>query len=282
MTRETDRAADPVTDLTWWGRVFARGTTGGNHTVVVPLGRPVANPAAAAAALGVPDTAFITSFGPGRVVLRTFSPVEEIGQCLQTSLAVLTALDVPDRTPWHVRHERGEQLVVHREGPVTWARQEDAGPPELEEAEWPDFVRVDPALASRPVIIRQARSRIHLRCADAGQLAEATVHARDVVDLCARTRTNGLVLSAPVGTDEWRVRVFTTSLSGAEDSATGGAVQGVGVLAALDGTRGDIRVCQGPRDPARQGHLLLRVEDDGTVLLGGEVMTLLYGRPVLP
>ncbi|MEW1690529.1 PhzF family phenazine biosynthesis protein [Streptomyces sp. NPDC091265] len=281
MTPGADRTADPVTGMTWWGRVFARGTVGGNHTVVVPPGRPVADLAAAAARMGVPDTAFITSYRPDSVTLRTFSPVEEIGQCLQTSLAVLTALDVPDRTPWYVQHEHGEQLVVHREGAVTWARSGGTGLPELEEAGWPDFVGVDPAVASTPVIIRQARSRVHLRCADAGQLAAAVVRARDVMALCARTGTNGLVLSAPVGPGEWRVRVFTTSLSGAEDSATGGAVQGVGVLAALDGTHGDIRVCQGPQDPARQGHLLLRIQD-GAVLLGGEVMTLLYGKPVLP
>ena len=266
----------------WWGRVFARGTTGGNHTVVVLPGEPVGDPAALATALDVPDTAFVTSLAPGSVVLRTFSPVEELAQCLQTSLAVLTALDVPDRTPWHVRHERGEPLTVHREGPVTWAHQATTDPPVLEEAPWPGFVGADPAASTPPVIIRQARSRLHLSCADAGQLAAADIRAGDVLDLCARTRTSGLVLSAPDGPDSLRVRVFTTSLAGAEDSATGGAVLGVGTLAALAGRRGDLRVCQGPQDPARQGQLRLRVEADGSVLLGGEVTTLMTGRLATP
>ncbi|MBH1934149.1 PhzF family phenazine biosynthesis protein [Streptomyces sp. AV19] len=277
-----DRSAGTAHGATWRGRVFGRGATGGNHTVVVPPGQPVTDPAAAAALLGVPDTAFVTAAADGDVVLRTFSPVEELAQCLQTSLAVLTALDAPDRAPWRVRHERGEQLVVHREGPVTWARHEDAGALELEEAGWPDFVRADPADSAPPVITRQSRSRLHLRCADAAQLMAATVEAEAVLELCARTRTSGLVLSAPDSAGEWRVRVFTTSLSGAEDNATGGAVLGLGALAALDGFRGDVRVCQGPRDPARQGHLLLRVQDDGAVLLGGEVTPLLSGRLMLP
>ncbi|MGW7576319.1 PhzF family phenazine biosynthesis protein [Streptomyces sp. NPDC054765] len=282
MIPGTDQSAGPLNGETWWGRVFARGTTGGNHTVVVPPGLPVADLATSAEVLGVPDTAFITSVDSGSVVLRTFSPAEELGQCLQTSLAVLTALDVPDRTPWCVRHERGEQLVVHREGPISWARHVDTGPPELEKTDWPHFVHADPAYSAEPVIIRQSRSRIQLRCADAGQLTAIRIDAEDVLELCARTRTNGLVLSAPDGTDEWRVRVFTTSLSGAEDSATGGAVLGVGALAALDGIRGDIRVRQGPQDPTRQGHLLLRIMDDGAVLLGGEVTSLLSGRLMLP
>ncbi|KOT90818.1 hypothetical protein ADK86_25095 [Streptomyces sp. NRRL F-5755] len=281
MTRTPNEHDTPTRGGAWWGRVFARGVTGGNHTAVVLPGTPVADPATAAAALGVPDTAFVTALDAGSVVLRTFSPVEELAQCLQTSLAVLTALDVPDRVPWRVRHERGEQLVVHREGQVSWARHEQGEPPELQECDWPGFVAVEPAARAQAVVLRQARSRIHLRCADAGRLEAARIRADDVLELCARTRTNGLVLSAPDGPGEWRVRVFTTSLSGAEDSATGGAVLGAGTLAALDGVRGDIRVRQGPRDPARQGHLLLRIEDDGQVLLGGAVTSLLSGRLML-
>jgi predicted PhzF superfamily epimerase YddE/YHI9 len=278
MTMPAGGHGTPAPGGAWWGRVFSRGVSGGNHTVVVLPGTPVADPAATAAALGVPDTAFVTALDSGSVVLRTFSPVEELAQCLQTSLAVLTALDVPDRVPWRVRHEGGEQLVVHREGPVSWARHEVAGPPGLEETEWPGFAGVKPVATARAVILRQARSRIHLRCADAGRLAAARIRAEDVLQLCSRTRTGGLVLSAPEGPGEWRVRVFTTSLAGAEDSATGGAVLGVGTLEALDGLRGDVQVRQGPPEAARQGHLRLRVGDDGHVLLGGTVMSLLHGK----
>ncbi|MGW1597184.1 PhzF family phenazine biosynthesis protein [Streptomyces sp. NPDC002343] len=282
MTGPASAHDTPAPGGAWWGRVFTDGVRGGNHTAVVLPGTPVADPGTTAAALGVPDTAFVTAVEPGSVVLRTFSPVEELAQCLQTSLAVLTALDVPDRVPWRVRHEKGEQLLVHREGPVSWARHEQAGPPRLEETDWPRCAGRRPAGAAPAVILRQARSRVHLRCADAGQVEAADIRAGDVTELCARTRTNGLVLSAPDGPGAWRVRVFTTSLAGAEDSATGGAVLGVGTLAALDGTRGDIRVRQGPPDPDRQGHLRLRVEDDGHVLLGGTVVPLLTGRLTHP
>ena len=106
----------------WWGRVFADGPTGGNHTVVVTDPSGIRDRGALAARLDVPDTAFVSST-EGEIVLRTFSPVEELAQCLQTSLAVLTALGVPLGEPRLVRHQHGEPLVVVREAEVTWARE---------------------------------------------------------------------------------------------------------------------------------------------------------------
>ncbi|GAA2229368.1 hypothetical protein GCM10010430_06610 [Kitasatospora cystarginea] len=261
----------------WWGRVFAQGSPGGNHTVIVLPGVQVVDRAAVAARFAVPDTGFVTGVHGNEITLRTFSPVEELAQCLQTSLAALTALGVPEGERRLVRHERGEQLELYREGAVTWARETAPGSLALEHTDWPNFVMAEPAPGSGPVILRQARSRVHLRCADAKQLDGLDIRAADVLELCARTGTNGLVLSAPAD-DGLRVRVFTTSLSGREDSATGGAVLGVGRLTALDGVRGDLAVVQGPAREEQQGRLHLRLTGRGEVLLGGTVESLMTGR----
>ncbi len=280
----TPASAAPGAARLWWCRVFVSGTRGGNHTAVVLPGTTGTDPAALAAlatALDVPDTGFVLEATAERAVLRTFSPVEELAHCVQTSLAAVVALGVAEGTTHRVRHLAGEELTVHREGPVVWARPGTARP-RLEESAWPDLVRADPDPDRPPVVLRQARSRLHLGCADAGQLASLDIAARDVLALCEATGTNGLVLSAPGGGDARRVRVFTTSLAGSEDSATGGAVLGLGQIEAHHGVRGDLTVLQGPADPARQGHLRLRLAGADDVLLGGEVLPLARGTLELP
>jgi len=264
----------------WLGRVFADGNRGGNHTVVVADGGTVAGPAAEAARLGVPDTAYVISRDSEEIVLRTFSPVEELAQCLQTSLAVLTALDVPVGAPQRVRHAGAQPLVVVREPDLTWAHETSPAAPDLEAVAKPSCLPVDLVPGTAPVVLRQARSRLHLRCADVDQLERLELASSDVLDLCAQFQIAGVVLWASSSSEE-RVRVFTSSLSGAEDSATGGAVLGVGILALDAGTRGDLSVRQGPPDPDRQGLLWLRLRDDGCVLLGGAVQSLMSGELLL-
>ncbi|WP_166379046.1 PhzF family phenazine biosynthesis protein [Catellatospora methionotrophica] len=264
----------------WWGRVFADGLLGGNHTVVILGPTAGLDHAVIAARLAVPDTAYVTSTGSGEIVLRTFSPVEELAQCLQTSLAALSALGVADGQRRLVRHGGGEPMEVHREGTLTWARELSGGPDPVPTS-WPGFVRAEPAPGTQPLLLRQARSRIHLRCADSAQLESLDIAPEQVLTLCARTGANGLVLESTADDGSQRVRVFTTSLSGREDNATGGAVLGVGRIAAAEGRRGDIAVCQGPPDRHRQSKLHLRITDSGDVLLGGTVESLLTGRLAL-
>ncbi len=265
----------------WWGRVFGTAEgRGGNHTAVLPPGpasAPDADRAAIAAALDVPDTGFVLDDAFGTVLMRTFSPVEELAQCLQTSLAAVVALDLPEGVAHRVRHAEGEELRVYRQGPVCWARQDAGARPRLEPTPWPAFVAADPAPDREPVIIRQARSRVHLGCADADRLDVLEIGAAEVLALCAATGTNGLVLSAPLRPGVLRVRVFTTSLAGAEDAATGGAVQGVGRIEAEHGVRGDLLAIQGPGAPERRSHLHLRLAGPDAVELGGRVLSLARG-----
>ena len=269
----------------WWGRVFTAEGRGGNHTAVLPpgpAGEPHADRAAIAAALNVPDTGFVLDDASGRTLMRTFSPVEELAQCAQTSLAAVVALDLPEGVAHPVRHVEGEELHVYREGQVCWARRETDARARLQETRWPEFVHADPDPHRPPVIVRQARSRMHLGCADAGQLEALQIDPADVLALCAASGTNGLVLAAPLTAGVLRVRVYTTSLAGTEDCATGGAVLDVGRLEAQHGVRGDLLAIQGPDAPQQRSHLHLRIAGPHAVELGGRVLTLARGTLELP
>ena len=269
---------DSVQRTGWWGRVFADGPSGGNYTVVVLSGAPGSGLQDIARWLAVPDTGFVTARDDRAVRLRTFSPVEEVSQCIQVSLATLTALDVPDKSSWSVKHEHGEELLVTRDGPVTWAEYAADADLTVELAPWPSFVQAasDPGFGQ--VIVRQSRGRIYLPCRSLAELEALELDPREVVEFCASVGCFGIVAFTQAGERAWRVRVFTTSLAGKEDSATGGAVLGVGGLLARRGVTGPLRVTQGPGDHDRQGTLLLRIFSQRRFQLGGEVVTLQRGR----
>ncbi|MGH3406263.1 MAG: PhzF family phenazine biosynthesis protein [Streptosporangiaceae bacterium] len=269
---------DSVQRTGWWGRVFGDGPSGGNHTVVVLSGAPNSGLQDIARWLAVPDTGFVTARDDQSVSLRTFSPVEEVSQCIQVSLAALTALGAPDKSSWSVRHEHGEKLLVTRDDPVTWAEFAAGADLAVEPAAWPSFVQACPDPGFGQVIVRQSRSRIYLPCRNLAELEALELDPRDVVEFCASSDCFGVVAFTQTGRQTWRARVFTTSLAGKEDSATGGAVLGVGGLLARRGVTGTLRVTQGPGDPDRQGTLLLRIFSQGHFQLGGEVVTLQRGQ----
>lgn len=259
----------------WWGRVFVRGVSGGNHTAVVGPGA-VPDPAGTARRLGVPDTAVVGAVDGDLIRLRTFSPVEELAQCLQASLAVVVALGLPAGRSYDVRHPRGEPLRVEREDSVVWACEQSPVPHGddvgIELPSW-----LSDQLASAPAVrTGQGRPRLLVRCSD-DDVASAVVERSAVRALCAREGVNGLVLFAHQE-QTVRVRVFTTSLNGAEDRATGGAVLAVGAALRREGVQGELAVRQGGPDAEDQGHLRLRIDQE--VVLGGEVLTLARGRLV--
>lgn len=102
--------AGPAATPLWWGRVFVDGVKGGNHTAILAPGS-VPDPAVSARRLGVPDTGIIDASDKEGVSLRTYSPVEELAQCIQTSLAAIVALDLPSGRSYNVRHPTSESLV---------------------------------------------------------------------------------------------------------------------------------------------------------------------------
>ncbi|AKC38481.1 Predicted epimerase, PhzC/PhzF homolog [Mycolicibacterium phlei] len=260
----------------WWGRVFVDGVVGGNHTVVLNPGA-VTDPAVAAQRLGVPDTAVVVSSDERGVLLRTFSPVEELGQCVQTSLASIVALDLPSGRSHDVRHLTTEPLQVEREGDLVWAHSGSTDADSHEEASTTPRWLVEQIGHADAVRVGGTRPRLLVRCDDINALSGAVVPAVAVRNLCTESRLNGLVIFG-VHEAGVRVRVFTTSLAGAEDTATGGAVMSVASLLRREGVRAEIAVRQGGTDLTQHGHLRLRIDD--RIALGGAVLTLARGRAV--
>lgn len=259
----------------WWGRVFGNGEIGGNHTVIITDADNDVDEFALARRLRVPDTGFARLIGPRSIELATYSPIEELAQCIQTSLAAVVALDAAEGEQWRVRHRLSDPLTLVRYDNVVWAEHWIDADCQIERIEMPGFL--NNASLSGSMILRQLRSRVYVECEDSNYLETMTVNASEVLGLCRSYGVNGLVLSARQG-DVLRVRVFTSSLGGSEDAATGGAVLGLGQILAIRGTYGEVSVVQGPRNPESQGHFRLRVDGPTQIHLGGQVSSLLAGR----
>lgn len=258
-----------MTSKIWVGRVFPSGDQGGNHTGVVF--DKCSDPASLAATLGFPDTAFVQEHTAKTVEVRTFSPHEELALCLQTSLAVPIALGAADGETWQVRHPASTlEVRIEREPDdwLCWAVDTDtAGTPEPVD-DLPDWLR--PAEVRR---LRQGRSRLYVRLPDI--TAIPAFGSDDVLEICRAHACTAIVFFTEASETTVRTRVFTTSLGGREDAATGGAAAGVGVLLAAAHRTGRINVVQGPEEPAKQGHLYLLLDRERQI--GGKVRPLLTG-----
>jgi predicted PhzF superfamily epimerase YddE/YHI9 len=254
-----------MTGRLWTGRVFARDGSGGNQTGVVL--DQCADPAALATELGFPDTAFVQRHTGRSATVRTFSPHEELAQCIQTTLATPVALGAADGETWRVRHPGGV-LGVRTEqtadGWLCWTADTDtAGEPERVD-DLPDWLR-----AADVHRVPQGRSRLYARVPDVDELPAFDV--TDVLAVCRAHDCTAVVFFGETG-DVVRTRVFTTSLGGREDVATGGAAAGVGALLAREHRTGRIDVVQGA---AERGHLLLSLGRERHV--GGRVLPLPEG-----
>lgn len=246
----------------WTGRVFCDRGRGGNVTAIVRGATPDEMPAIAGW-LGFPDTGFVIDADSRSLVLRTFSPHEELELCLQTSYAVAVAADLERGRSWAVSHASGSSVDVVRAG-------SDAG--ELVSAEFgrdlvgPPRPARDPAAASAgSLIVGTSRPRRYTECASLEGLLGLSLSAREVQAICLDEEVRGLVWYH-LAAGGVRVRVFTMSLDGEEDTATGGAVAALGWIL-HDRIRGEIKVVQGgSEDPARQGSMVLLVEEDAVHL----------------
>lgn len=259
-----------MTERLWAGRVFVRDGRGGNHTGVVL--DECADPAALAAALGFPDTAFVREHTGRSATVRTFSPYEELAQCLQTTLATPVALGAGAGETWQVRHPAGAlDVQVERavDGWLCWALDTDTTGEPTRVDDLPGWLG-----AADVHRVPQGRSRLYAKVPDVGTLP--AFDTADVRAVCRAHDCTAVVFFAETAEDAVRTRVFTTSLGGREDVATGGAAAGVGALLAREHRTGRIDVVQGSEEPATQGHLVLSLGRERHV--GGRVLPLLRGR----
>jgi predicted PhzF superfamily epimerase YddE/YHI9 len=258
---------DTALDI-WHARVFGLGGRGGNETAIVsPAPAEAADMQAIATELGVPDTAFVLELEPRRVLLRTFSPHREVQLCIQTSLAVAVAVGAPLGEEWRVRHAGGGEVFVRREDWAgtdrVWARFTSPGePPE-------PLPLLSGRLGAEAVRIGGERPRIAIEVPSPAALGKLAPSPAEVLGVCAEESVEGLVFF--VASEQGvQVRVFTTSLAGAEDSGTGGAVAGIGRLLIGRQQPGELPVVQRPGDPDREGHMTLHL-GASSIELGAEV-----------
>ena len=259
-------------DQIWLGRVFGRASVGGNHTAVVRYPFEGARDELAAR-LHVPDTAFVVARSPGLLTLRTFSPVEELMACIQTTLASVVAEQTPLEEPFMVAHVGSAPIEVVRQklgdGHLVWARQQVHAPQ-------PTSVATE--LSPRPNcgwLTGGPRRRLVYELASDRAVDEIDLPAEQVMHLCRDRDVNGIAYFAATGS-QVRARVFTTSLHGREDIGTGGVAIGIGQALHTAGVRGELSLIQGPVDSRDQGYMTLRLED-AVLALGAEVTPLLTG-----
>jgi predicted PhzF superfamily epimerase YddE/YHI9 len=262
----------------WIGRVFTAGGSGGNHTAIVTgtSGGAAPDRAAVARRLGFPDCGFVVADDGSALALRTYSPYEELGTCLQTSLGAVVATKRRVGDVTRVCHSGAEPLLVTREigGPddEVWAR--SASGHALPST---STVTLGPPVSGPATRLGGARPRLYMELGTAADVEHLDLDRVTALDLLRAHDVRGLVVFAvdrPAGVV--RLRVFTTSLDGGEDAGTGGAVLDLGGLLAASGLSGALVVTQGGTDPGARGELLLRVGADG-VAVGAEVHSLAEG-----
>lgn len=260
----------------WLGRVFGTDDGGGNHTAVLPT---AADPSLLARSLGFADTAFVTARTTTTVAIRTFSPFEELALCIQTSLAVPVALGGTDGQTWQVEHPAAAVSVTLTKAGGAWECwashqvDEHVGEPEPIEGTAPGLMAGD---LVRMIRLPRARNRLYAELVGEEAVTRLTApHPSTVLQMCGAQDCSGLVYFARVDDRTIRTRVFTTSLAGREDVATGGASMGLGAL--VDVGSQTTEVLQGPAGIGSRGRLLLR-RDQGRLLIGGLVHPLAAGQ----
>jgi PhzF family phenazine biosynthesis protein len=268
-------------------RVFVGDGALGNTTGVVGIGPGAERRAMAERArlLGYPDTAFV-AVARSAVRVDSFSPFEEVRFCTQTLLATEAVLRAAGtiapgeplltRTPAGivrvVRHhdESGDPVayVDLPEGDIT-TRALRGRPPV------PDAL-----LLAAPLVVTTGRTRAY--CLLPHQEIESVTPSPDTIRaFCAEEGISGLCLTARRPAGGARLRVFTMSLDGAEDAATGGAAGGVPVYwQQLGITSGAAAwtVHQGFASPQTRGELRVRSLETGGFAVGGRVVPVSAGR----
>lgn len=248
--------------------VFGGEGAGGNATGVVVLARQP-HPSAAqefAARLGVSDTVFLWQNGP-RWNARFFSPFEELAVCYQALLAGAEAVGAP-RSEFICGHDASPcALLVEREAGQWWVRTPATAVKRRGSLKTPFGLGE---------VIDTGRTRVYLRVDSVG-FETMQWSAADALAWLTAQSLSGLCLVDAATPTRPRLRVFTTSLRGAEDIATGGAVvalpEFLGVSMRLD-------VEQGQGAPSHRGRLV--VQGSGPLRsVSGQVVPMVDGTSTL-
>jgi PhzF family phenazine biosynthesis protein len=271
----------------WQVRVFTGEQALGNATGVVrlPDGESPAAMAEWARLLGFPDTAFLSGplEDPGHVRIDSFSPYEEMRFCTQTLLGAEYVLRETGLLA-------GAQALTARTqvGHVRVMRYADE--PGMAYVEVPGsrvsvrplrvvFPEVVGLAEAEPLVVDTGRARVY--CLLPPEVLESVVLAPERVrDYCRREGVSGICLTARQPEGAGRLRVFTMSLDGREDAATGGAAGGVPLYWERIGVERVLHplvVQQGYGGPQTRGDLWVRRTGGGGVAVGGRTRPVASG-----
>ena len=261
----------------WQLLIYCSDSARGSPTGVVFPGDLFANEyQATAAALGYPDTVFLTpGVRDGEWNARSFSPSQELSLCTQALIAAFRVLQKKLGSPaaqflFHTPSGPIEvsELVPERKD-IAWL----VGPYRILARNVSRFpIPHHDGAGTGEVLVDTGRTRLFGELPSVDRLSAVNLTPSEVMAYCAAERIDGICLFARSGDRELRMRVFTTSLDGREDISTGGAVMGLlpHLKTAGKGASGWWTVHQGFGLPHQRGTLFTTLlERPGMAAVGG-------------
>ncbi|WP_395175443.1 PhzF family phenazine biosynthesis protein [Roseibium alexandrii] len=240
-----------------------------------------------ASTLTFPETGFVWPAGKenGTYNLMSQSPFEELSYCTQTMLAAAEWLlsgggaDAARIKP--VGTQKCEIITRDESEPtIFWASTAAVPPQVIEVAEISPLLPI-PLAGPFPLMrIVCGRTRLVQQINSLEQLYELAPTPDNILAVCKGYDCQGLVVFYSSDAERIHVRVFTTSLGGAEDLGTGGAAA---AMAAYLESAGSPLGCGAPAvieqgtQAIGKGQLFLRVSPSG-IFIGGRVCPVLGGH----
>lgn len=265
-------------------RVFHRESMPGNLTGVVVCPSPPRprDCQFVARRLGLPDTCFVWKSASGNWMHRTFSPYEELTFCTQTLLAGAACLQAGKDCPFETAIG---PVTVHRDEGQYWIRQDVDKARRLKDRSVLHRLGLEEQLlGGEPAVTGVGRQRLYIPLRSPGILYRLTFSSEIILRECRRHGWTGLCFFALMDEGHVALRVFTTSLKGGEDAATGGAALGLIGYHRFQslGLSERVRVEQGPAGSEKRGCIRLRWSSSSpSVWLGSPVDVLMRGTLVV-
>ena len=234
--------------------------------------------------LGMSDTAFLlSSSNHASPLLLSFSPYEELRFCTQTLLATACVL--------HAKHGRNSHYLLTKNGTVhlnaekenIWWVSTQLQPTQ----EASDFLSQlkylnisAECIQGDAYVTGVGRQRLYIPIKSSEELHQIQLGRKQVMTFCTNYNLTGICLFVIHDSHKIEQRVFTTSLGGAEDAATGGAALGLLCCSRLRDCKNlKILVEQGQLETTQRGHLFIRVSHQaGYGEIGGRVEILSKGN----
>ncbi|WP_167397358.1 PhzF family phenazine biosynthesis protein [Lysinibacillus mangiferihumi] len=264
-------------------RVFYNEGISGNLTGVVQLEKDIGDIASKkmATRLQLPDTAFI--WKENSMKHRTYSPYEELEFCTQTLLATGAVQKIQSKNLERFEFEGATGLIsVFTQGDDIWWIEQTPG----EISPYYNYDVLNELSISKNIlggmlgVGGNGRKRLYIPINSEENLYIVHLKPSLVMNICQRMGINGIVLFVKKDQSNVLLRVFTTSLAGNEDAATGGAALGLLGYNQLFsfGLSNNIRVDQGHIDSSSRGCIYLKNDvENNQNLIGSKVDVLIEG-----